>query len=117
MKLDVNAAERTIEERIAQPLGYTGRDGMIRMADGMISIATVIMARAIRRISVEMGSTRATSCSSVMAAADRSMPVRSRMSCRFQRGHPPEPGNFSAIGMLSRCQDRHVQKPSSSLLQ
>ena len=55
MKLDVNAAERSIEERIAQPLGYTGREGMIQMADGMISIATVIMAGAIRRISVEHG--------------------------------------------------------------
>src|ERR1051325_3618548 len=55
MKLDQKSAERAIENRIAQPLGYTDTQGMIRMADGMIAIATVIMAGAIRRVSVEHG--------------------------------------------------------------
>ena len=38
MKLDVNTARRVIEERIATPLGYGGENGMIKMADGIISI-------------------------------------------------------------------------------
>src|SRR5215831_6771633 len=101
MKLDVNAAQRTIEERIAQPLGYSGHDGMIRMADGMISIATVIMAGAIRRISVEHGLDPRDfvlfsyggggSLHACALAHELSIPTVVI---------PPEPGNFSAIGML-----------------
>src|SRR5437870_1361070 len=55
MKLDVNAARRAIEQRIAEPLGYAGESGTIQMADGIISISIVIMAGAMRRISVEHG--------------------------------------------------------------
>ncbi|MGH7929614.1 MAG: hydantoinase/oxoprolinase family protein, partial [Candidatus Binatia bacterium] len=55
LKLDANAARRSIEQRVAEPLGYVGSEGMIQMAEGIISIAIVIMAGAIRRISVEHG--------------------------------------------------------------
>ncbi|HEY3167165.1 MAG TPA: hydantoinase/oxoprolinase family protein, partial [Candidatus Binatia bacterium] len=55
MKLDVSAAQDVVAHRVATPLNYPGRDGMIQMADGIISIATVIMAGAIRKISVEHG--------------------------------------------------------------
>src|SRR5438445_3322509 len=50
MKLNVNAARRAIEQRIAEPLGYAGESGTIQMADGIISISIVIMAGAMRRI-------------------------------------------------------------------
>ncbi len=43
MKLDV-AAARAAVERIAAPLGYSGERGLIQMADGIIALATVIMA-------------------------------------------------------------------------
>jgi N-methylhydantoinase A len=55
MKLDKSAAENALVERVAAPLGYTGEKGMIQMADGILSIATVMMAGAIRKISVEHG--------------------------------------------------------------
>ena len=55
MQLDIAAAKRAVSERIAMPLGYGGDDGTTQMADGIISIATVIMAGAIRKISVEHG--------------------------------------------------------------
>jgi N-methylhydantoinase A len=101
MKLNVNAARRAIEQRIAGPLGYAGESGMIEMADGIISIAIVIMAGAIRRISVEHG-----------------LDPRDFVLFSYGGGGPlhccalahelsiptivisPEPGNFSAIGML-----------------
>src|SRR5256885_3433731 len=54
LKLDPNAARQAIA-RIAGPLGYTGDDGVIRMADGIVALATVIMAGAIKQISVEHG--------------------------------------------------------------
>src|SRR5665213_4018451 len=55
LKLDVTAARRAIAEHIATPLGLGGEDGLVRMADGIVAIATVVMASAIRRISVEHG--------------------------------------------------------------
>src|SRR4029450_7277016 len=81
--------------------GYAGCDGRIRMADGMISIATVIMAGAIRRISVEHGLDPR---DFVLFNYGGGGPLQP-----WGLGHevsiptvvlPPEPGNFSAIGML-----------------
>src|SRR5215472_8738622 len=101
MKLDVKAAERAIEQCIAQPLGYDGHAGMIRMADGIISIAAVIMAGAIRRISVEHGLDPR---DFVLFSYGGGGPLH---ACALAHELsiptvviPPEPGNFSAIGML-----------------
>ena len=81
--------------------GLRGRDGMIRMADGMISIATVIMAGAIRQISVEHGLDPR---DFVLFSYGGGGPLH---SCALAHELsiptvviPPEPGNFSAIGML-----------------
>lgn len=101
MQLDLESAQDAIAQRIARPLGYTGRDGMIRMADGMISIATVIMAGAIRRVSVEHGLDPR---DFVLFSYGGGGPLH---SCALAHELsipavviPPEPGNFSAIGML-----------------
>jgi N-methylhydantoinase A len=101
MKLDVGAAERAVGERIAAPLGYAGESGMIRMADGIISIATVIMAGAIGKISVEYGLDPR---DFVLFSYGGGGPLH---SCALAHELsiptvviPPEPGNFSAIGML-----------------
>jgi len=101
MKLDVGAAERAVGERIATPLGYAGESGMIRMADGIISIATVIMAGAIGKISVEHGLDPR---DFVLFSYGGGGPLH---SCALAHELsiptvviPPEPGNFSAIGML-----------------
>jgi N-methylhydantoinase A len=101
LKLDVNAAGRAIEQRVAEPLGYTGKDGVIQMADGMISIATVVMAGAIRRISVEHGLDPR---DFVLFSYGGGGPLH---ACALAHELsiptvviPPEPGNFSAIGML-----------------
>jgi N-methylhydantoinase A len=101
MPLDVKSAEHVIGQRIAQPLGYAGRDGMIRMADGMIAIATVIMAGAIRRVSVEHGLDPR---DFILFSYGGGGPLH---SCALAHELfiptvviPPEPGNFSAVGML-----------------
>ena len=101
LKLDVDAARRAITERIANPLGYAGTDGLIRMADGIIAIATVLMAGAIRRISVEHGLDPR---DFVLFSYGGGGPLH---ACALARELsiptvviPPEPGNFSAIGML-----------------
>lgn len=101
LKIDVEAAWRSIEQRIAAPLGYGGRDGVIRMADGILSIATVVMAGTIRRISVERGLDPR---DFVLFSYGGGGPLH---ACALARELsiptviiPPEPGNFSAIGML-----------------
>jgi N-methylhydantoinase A len=101
MKLDVDAAQEVIAQRIARPLNYTGHDGMIQMADGIISIATVIMAGAIRKISVEHGLDPR---DFILFSYGGGGPLH---CCALAHELsiptvviPPEPGNFSAIGML-----------------
>jgi N-methylhydantoinase A len=101
MKLDVNTARRVIEERIAMPLGYGGENGMIKMADGIISIVTVIMASTIRKISVEHGLDPR---DFILFSYGGGGPLH---ACALAHELsiptvvvPPEPGNFSAIGML-----------------
>jgi N-methylhydantoinase A len=101
MQLDIGAAKRAVAERIATPLGYGGESGMIQMADGIISIATVIMAGAIRKISVEHGLDPR---DFILFSYGGGGPLH---SCALAHELsiptvviPPEPGNFSAIGML-----------------
>jgi N-methylhydantoinase A len=101
MKLDVAAAQRAVLEKIAAPLGYAGENGTIQMADGIISIATVIMAGAIRKISVEHGLDPR---DFILFSYGGGGPLH---SCALAHELsiptvviPPEPGNFSAIGML-----------------
>ena len=101
MRLDVSAAQLAVTEKIAAPLGYSGESGMIEMADGVISIATVIMAGAIRKVSVEHGLDPR---DFILFSYGGGGPLH---SCALAHELsiptvviPPEPGNFSAIGML-----------------
>jgi len=101
MLLDVSAAERAAVQRIAEPLGYNGRDGMIQVADGIISIATVIMAGAMRKISVEHGLDPR---DFILFSYGGGGPLHaSALAHELSIPTvviPPEPGNFSAVGML-----------------
>ncbi|HEY1502853.1 MAG TPA: hydantoinase/oxoprolinase family protein [Stellaceae bacterium] len=101
LSLDTDLAKRALAERVATPLGYAGELGVIEMADGALAIATVTMAGAIRRVSIEHGLDPrdfALFCyggggplHASALAHELSIP---------QVIIPPEPGNFSAIGML-----------------
>ena len=101
LRLDTNAARVAVAERVAKPLGYAGDDGAVRMADGIISIATVIMAGAIRRISVEHGRDPR---DFVLFAYGGGGPLHASALARELSIPtivvPPEPGTFSATGML-----------------
>ncbi len=99
--LDVEAAAAAVRERIAEPLGFEGTDGVLRAADGIIAIATVIMSGAIRRISVEHGRDPR---DFVLFCYGGGGPLHASALARELAIPtvvvPPEPGNFSAIGML-----------------
>jgi N-methylhydantoinase A len=100
LKLDIEAARSAIAQ-IAGPLGYGGRDGTVRMADGILSLATVIMAGAIKQISIEHGLDPR---EFVLFCYGGGGPLHASALARELSIPavvvPPEPGNFSAVGML-----------------
>ena len=100
LKLDVAGARQAVQ-RIAQPLGYSGPNGTTRMADGIVSLATVIMAGAIKKISVEHGLDPR---EFVLFCYGGGGPLHASALARELSIPtviiPPEPGNFSAVGML-----------------
>jgi N-methylhydantoinase A len=100
LKLDTESAVRAIQ-KIAEPLGYAGEEGVLRMADGILSIATVIMAGAIRQVSVEHGLDPR---DFVLFSYGGGGPLHAAALARELSIPtvviPPAPGNFSAIGML-----------------
>src|SRR5262249_23892108 len=100
LKLDV-AAARAAVGKIAAPLGYAGERGLIPMADGIIALATVIMAGAIKQVSVEHGLDPR---EFVLFCYGGGGPLHASALARELAIPtvviPPEPGNFSAVGML-----------------
>src|SRR4029077_2095224 len=97
---DTDAARQAIAG-IAALLGYTGPNGLTQMADGIIALATVIMAGAIKQISVEHGLDPR---EFVLFCYGGGGPLHASALARELSIPtvviPPEPGNFSAVGML-----------------
>jgi N-methylhydantoinase A len=101
LPLDADAASAALIDGIAGPLGFEGRAGAFELADGIVSIATVVMAGAIRRQTVEHGRDPRDfvlfsyggggPLHAVALAHELSIPTVVV---------PPEPGNFSATGMM-----------------
>jgi N-methylhydantoinase A len=86
---------------LASQLGFEGEAGAVHIADGIIAIATVVMAGAIRRISIEHGLDPR---DFVLFAYGGGGPLSASALARELSIPtviiPPEPGNFSAVGML-----------------
>ncbi|HET9149801.1 MAG TPA: hydantoinase/oxoprolinase family protein [Alphaproteobacteria bacterium] len=101
LKLDTKAAERSIRDVVAAPLGYGGADGVERMADGILSIAIVIMGGAIRQVSVEHGLDPR---DFILFSYGGGGPLHASALAHELNIPtiviPPAPGNFSAVGML-----------------
>ena len=101
MLLDTDKAAAAIRKHVAEPLGYAGEAGVVRAAQGILTIADLTMADAIKRISITRGRDPrdfALFCyggggplHGVQLARELHIP---------QVIVPPEPGNFSAVGML-----------------
>ena len=100
LKLDTEGARRAIAA-LAEPLGYAGESGMLRMADGVLSLATIIMAGAIRQVSVEHGLDPR---DFVLFSYGGGGPLHAAALARELSIPvvviPPAPGNFAAVGML-----------------
>ena len=100
LRLAVDAAGRAIE-RIAGELGFAGASGLLQMADGILSLSSVIMAGAIKQISIEHGLDPR---EFVLLCYGGGGPLHAGALARELAIPtvvvPPEPGNFSALGML-----------------
>ncbi len=100
LKLDTEGSFRAIRG-LAEPLGYAGDEGLLRLADGILSLATVTMAGAIRQVSVEHGLDPR---DFVLFSYGGGGPLHAAALARELSIPtiviPPAPGNFSAIGML-----------------
>jgi len=98
--LDREAACRAVQS-IAEPLGYHGQTGVSETADGILAITTVIMAGAIKKVSIEHGLDPR---DFILFCYGGGGPLHASALARELSIPtiiiPPEPGNFSAIGML-----------------
>ena len=100
LELDADAASSAIADRVAGPIGMGGR-AIEETAEGMLALAAVTMTGAIRQITVERGYDPR---DFALFAFGGSGPIYGSLLAReLDIGTvvvPPEPGNFSAIGML-----------------
>ena len=101
MALDAEAATQAIINRLARPLGYFGDAALVEVASGVISIALVQMAEAIKRVTIQRGENPG---DYVLFAYGGGGPLHGVELARELSIPlvivPPEAGNFSAIGMM-----------------
>ncbi|MFM9967742.1 MAG: hydantoinase/oxoprolinase family protein [Burkholderiales bacterium] len=101
MLLDVDKAAEAIRRHVAQPLGYEGEAGLIRAAQGILTIADLTMADAIKRISITRGRDPRDFALFCYGGGGPLHGVQLARELHIPRVIvPPEPGNFSAVGML-----------------
>ena len=100
MPLDQTAAREAVR-RTGEPLGFTGDAGIDEVADGILALGTLTMASAIKQITVERGLDPR---SFVLFAFGGGGPLHASTLAKElsipEIVIPPEPGIFSAVGML-----------------
>ena len=101
LPLDPLAAARAIRERVSEPLGYRRPNEDMQMAVGIISIATVMMAGAIRRVSTEHGHDPRDFALFAIGGGGplHASALAHELSIPLVIV-PPQPGTFSALGMM-----------------
>jgi N-methylhydantoinase A len=112
MTLDTVGAAQVIREQVADPLGFKGDGGLDEASAGIIALGVVTMAGAIRQITIERGMDPR---EFTLFAFGGGGPLHAGTLARELNIPeviiPPEPGNFSAIGMLvsdARVDETHT---------
>ncbi len=112
MQLDAPAAKEALRRSVAEPLGYHGDVGIDHAASGVLALGVVTMAGAIRQITIERGMDPR---DFVLFAFGGGGPLHAGTLAREldipEIIIPPEPGNFSAVGMLvsdARVDETHT---------
>jgi len=101
LKLDREKARCAVDERVAIPLGYAAGKCIDAVADGILALANLQMASTIREITVERGRDVRDFDLFAFGGGGPLHAVSLARELRIPRVIiPPEPGNFSALGML-----------------
>ena len=92
---------RRCAERIAEPLGYGGDDAATRAAKGVLTIANLTMSSIIKKVSIARGYDPRDFALFCYGGGGPLHGIELARALNIPRVIvPPEPGNFSAIGML-----------------
>ena len=101
LKLDRQAAEGALREKVAEPLGYAGAGAVDIAAQGVLSLACGTMKAAIKEITIERGvDARAFSLFVFGGGGPLFGSILARDLGIPEVIVPPHPGNFSTLGML-----------------
>ena len=101
MQLDVGRAREVLDRRIAGPLGYQGDDAVTRAAKGVLTIANLTMSSIIKKVSIARGYDPRDFALFCYGGGGPLHGIELARALKIPRVIvPPEPGNFSAVGML-----------------
>jgi N-methylhydantoinase A len=101
MDLAPDKAKTALTQRIAQPLRYTGDDAVTRAAKGVLTIANLTMSSIVKKISIARGYDPRDFALFCYGGGGPLHGVELARALKIPRVVvPPEPGNFSAMGML-----------------
>jgi N-methylhydantoinase A len=101
MTLVPKRAAEALGERIAGPLGYRGEDAVTRAAKGVLAIANLTMSSIIKKVSIARGYDPRDFTLFCYGGGGPLHGVELARALKIPRVVvPPEPGNFSALGML-----------------
>ena len=101
MRLDAGKAREVLDRRIAGPLGYHGEDAVTRAAKGVLTIANLTMSSIIKKVSIARGYDPRDFALFCYGGGGPLHGIELARALKIPRVIvPPEPGNFSAVGML-----------------
>jgi N-methylhydantoinase A len=101
MQLDVGLAHEAMTQRVAVALGYHGSDAAILAAKGVLTIANLVMSSIIKKVSIARGYDPRDFALFCYGGGGPLHGVELARALKIPRAIvPPEPGNFSALGML-----------------
>lgn len=101
LPLDIGAAHKAVADQIFNPLGYTDRSDLDHVANGILTLANAQMATAIKEITIERGRDVRDFALFVFGGGGPLHGIDLARELGIPKVIvPPEPGNFSALGML-----------------
>jgi N-methylhydantoinase A len=101
MRLAPDKARAVLASRIAAPLGYAGEAAVTRAAKGVLTIANLTMTSIIKRVSIARGYDPRDFALFCYGGGGPLHGTELARALKIPRVVvPPEPGNFSAMGML-----------------
>jgi N-methylhydantoinase A len=99
--LDVDLGREAMAQRLAGALGYHGNDANVLVAKGVLTIANLVMSSIIKKVSIARGYDPRDFALFCYGGGGPLHGIELARALKIPRVIvPPEPGNFSALGML-----------------